>query len=183
MSTKLDEVDRLADQIKADKVWADHARASDYPGARVTDLHMLLVEGEKFSVRVDEVEWLRNRIVVRELAEKLKDMVSSKKYPLAEVEAAVRAGNEFLDSEDKEVAPDEEALLAQCESHINAAKKWNERAAVMLKSLDSKDRPSLEDAASLIREGSSIPIFLNGFDVLSEAVNVAKSWLDRAQPV
>ena len=182
LSTKLDEVDRLADQIKAVKVWADHARASDYPGARVTDLHMLLVEGEKFSVRVDEVEWLRNRIVVRELAEKLKDMVSSKKYPLAEVEAAVRAGNEFLDSEDKEVAPDEEALLAQCESHINAAKKWNERAAVMLKSLDSKDRPSLEDAASLIREGSSIPIFLNGFDVLSEAVNVAKSWLDRAQP-
>lgn len=76
------------------------------------DLYMFFVEGEKFSVRVDEVEWLRNRIVVRELVEKLKDMVLLKKYLFVEVEVVVWVGNEFFDFEDKEVVLDEEVLLA-----------------------------------------------------------------------
>ena len=113
LSVKLDAVDELGDQIEAVKVWAGRARASDYPQARVGDLKLLLREGENFSVRVDEVEWLKNRITVRELAEKLKEMIATRQHPLAEVEEAVKQGNEFLDSEDKEVAPDEEALLTR----------------------------------------------------------------------
>ena len=182
LSTRLDEVDELGNQIAAVKLWAERARASDYPQARVRDLRMLLEEGEKFAVRVDEVDWLRNRIIVRELADKLKDMIFSKKYPLAEIEAAVKLGNDFLDSDDKEVAPDEEALLQQCEAHIKSAKKWNERTAAMVKALGGKNKPSLDDATSVIREGNVIPIVLDGFDALSDALSVAKSWLDRAQP-
>ena len=182
LSVKLDAVDELGDQIEAVKVWAGRARASDYPQARVGDLKLLLREGENFSVRVDEVEWLKNRITVRELAEKLKAMIATRQHPLAEVEEAVKQGNEFLDSEDKEVAPDEEALLTQCEAHIEAAKKWNERAAVMLEAVGSEDPPSLEDASTLIRDGNLCPIALDGFDLLSEAVNTVKSWLERAQP-
>lgn len=182
LSTKLDEVDDLARQIAAVKVWADRARASDHPQARVRDMRLLLEEGEKFSVHIDEVDWLRNRIVVRELIDNLKEMIFSKKCPLAELETAVKTGNAFLDSDDKEVAPDEEALLQQCETHIKTAKKWNERAAAIVKSLGGKNKPSLDDATSVIREGNAIPIVLDGFEALSEAVSVAKSWLDRAQP-
>jgi histone demethylase JARID1 len=87
------------------------------------DLEMLLKEGESFNVRVEEVDWLKNRIVVRELASKLRDMISAKKHNLTEIEDAVKRGNEFLDSDDKEVAPDEETLLTQCEAHIEAAKE------------------------------------------------------------
>ena len=143
-------------------------------------MKLLLREGENFSVRVDEVEWLKNRIT-GELAEKLKEMIATRQHPLAEVEEAVKQGNEFLDSEDKEVAPDEEALLTQCEAHIEAAKKWSS-AAVMLEAVGSEDPPSLEDASTLIRDGNLCPIALDGFDLLSEAVNTAKSWLERAQP-
>jgi histone demethylase JARID1 len=48
--------------------------------------------------------------------------------------------------------------------------------------LGSKDMPTLDDAQSLIREGNTIPIILDGFDVLSEAANTTKTWLDNAQP-
>jgi len=182
LSTKLDEVDDLAEQIQRVKTWSERARASDYPQARQMDLEMLLKEGESFNVRVEEVDWLKNRIVVRELASKLRDMISAKKHNLTEIEDAVKRGNEFLDSDDKEVAPDEETLLTQCEAHIEAAKKWHSRAAELLKMLGSKDMPTLDDAQSLIREGNTIPIILDGFDVLSEAVNTTKTWLDNAQP-
>jgi len=182
LSSRLDAVDQLDEQITLVKAWAKRARESDFPNARVQDLQLLLQQGEGFSVTIEEVDWLKNRIVVRELVAKLKDMISSKKHTLAELETLVKDGNDFLDSDDKEVAPDEEVLLTQCETHIKAAKKWNEKAESMRKALGGKDQATLDDAFSLIREGNTIPIILDGFDVLSEAVTVAKSWLDRAQP-
>lgn len=49
----------------------------------------------------------------------------------------------------------------------------------MFKFFDSKDWLLFEDVVLFICEGSLILIFLNGFDVFLEVVNVVKFWLDR----
>jgi hypothetical protein len=186
LGTYCDEIATVQTAVDFAREWIDKAHSMDAVGSRalLDDLKQLLEVSKSLSIKVEEASWLKNRIVVRQWAEDVRAMIHAKESIDIAIKA-VREGDQLLDSDDYEVAPDEEKLLILLRSHVEAGKKWEVKGRAAVQSANSKkeaDKKSVDEVSQLVREGSAIPLKLAGLDFLIEIVTKTKAWLERALP-
>ena len=105
-----------------------------------------------------------------------------KKAPTTDAESDAAAPPAVPPPVDEDHVTDQErALLDRLRQNVANGEAWEKRAAAMHADAEAGNLKPLEDVEKLVKEAQAIPCALALFDVLYDASNSARSWVEKAQ--